>query len=120
MDEVIYTIAIFVGTFLLCGILFFITVQREKAVPTFQPATSVGSYFLELEVIKTPMGPFNWDPFLKFYHTTFTIPVDKDYYNMVSVGEVISNQLSTGPRIFKESNCFWKVTVVKKTKTTKE
>src|SRR5208337_3206108 len=117
MGEAIYSIAIFVAAFLLCSVLLFITIQREKAVPTFQLDTSIGTYFLELEVIKTPIGPFNWDPFLKFYHANFTIPVDKDYYNKVSVGDVISNQLSTGPRIFKESHCFWKVIVVRKTKT---
>jgi hypothetical protein len=114
METVWGSLALFFAIMLIVAAFWFVTTQREKNIQVVQPDTSVGSYLLTLEVIKKPIGPFNWDPFQQLYKTQFTIPVDKDYYNKVSVGDVIVNQPSTGPTYIKEAHCFWQLKVIGK------
>ncbi len=115
MSETLYALFIFVFALAIVGVLFLITFSRERNIPEIQPITmEAGKYYLTLEVIKQPIPPFNWDPFIKWYHAQFTLPVDKDFYYKAYVGENIVNQLSTGPKFFKEANCVWQVKVLEK------
>lgn len=45
---------------------------------------------------------------------TIEIPVDKDYYDSVSVGDVINNEFRVGSLIMRGSFGNWKITVDKK------
>lgn len=84
----------------------------ETNVEEIKVQKGIARYIVTLE-IKQEHYTLDFEQHMKdeMNATTIQIPVDKEYYDEVSVGAVIDNSFRTGSMIMKGSFGNWKVTV---------
>lgn len=81
-------------------------VENEDGIPMYVITFKIKQSHISLDIKKHIKDAIN--------ELTLSVPVDKEYYNSVSVGDVINDDFRFGSLIMRGSFGNWRVTVGKK------
>lgn len=80
-----------------------VSIKQEKGIEKYIITFRVKQSHISLDVKKHLKDAMNT--------VTFDVPVDKEYYDSLSVGDVINDDFRMGSLVFKGSVGNWKITV---------